>query len=50
MEYEEGNFELPMDNPKKYLAKTIDVVENLPHHYKEYLSLGEEIFKSIPFK
>ena len=36
--------------PKKDLAKIIDAIENLPYHYKEYLSLGEEICKFIPFK
>ena len=50
MEYEEINLELPMANPKKDLAKIIDDIENMPHHYKEYLSLGEEICKFIPFK
>ena len=50
MEYEERNFELPMANPKKDLAKMIDAAENLPRHYKEYLSLVEVICKSIPFK
>ena len=50
MEYEESNVELPMANLKKGLSKMIDVAENLPHHYKEYLSLGEVICKSIPFK
>ena len=50
MEYEEINVELPMANPKKDLAKMIDAAENLPHHYKEYLALGEVICKSIPFK
>ena len=39
-----------MANPKKYLAKMIDVAENLPHHYKEYISLGEVICKYISFK
>ena len=39
-----------MANPKKDLAKMIDAAENLPHHYKQYLALGEEICKSIPFK
>ena len=39
-----------MANPNKDLAKMIDGAENLPHHYKEYLSLGEVICKSIPFK
>ena len=42
--------EPPMDNPKKDLAKTIDASENLPHHQKEYLALGEKICKFIPFK
>ena len=37
-----------MDNPKKDLSKIIDAIENLPHHYEEYLSLGEKICKSIP--
>ena len=50
MDYEEINVELPMANPKKDLAKMIDAAENLPHHYKEYLALGEMICKSIPFK
>ena len=39
-----------MANPKKDLTKMIDAAENLPRHYKEYLSLGEVICKSIPFK
>ena len=40
-----------MANPKKDLTKMIDAIENLAHHYKEYiLALGEEICKSIPFK
>ena len=39
-----------MANPKKDLSKMIDVGENLPHHYREYLSLGEDICKSITFK
>ena len=39
-----------MANPKKDLAKMIDASENLPHHYKEYLALGENICKFIPFK
>ena len=42
--------EPPMTNPKKDLAKMIDASENLPHHYKEYVALGEKIFKFIPFK
>ena len=42
--------EPPMDNPKKDLAKMIDASENLPHHYEEYLALGENICKLIPFK
>ena len=42
--------EPPMANPKKDLSKIIDAIENLPHHYEEYLALGEEILKSIPFK
>ena len=50
MYYEEINLELAMANPKKDLAKMIDAVENLHHHYEEYLSLGEVICKSIPFK
>ena len=50
MEYEEINVELPLANPKKDLSKMIDAVENLPQHYKEYLPLGEDIYKSIPFK
>ena len=49
-EYEDRMVEPPMANPKKHLSKMIDESENLPHHYKEYLSLGEEICKSIPFK
>ena len=49
-EYENKMVEQPMDNPKKDLSKMIDPSENLPHHYKEYLSLGEDICKSIPFK
>ena len=36
-----------MANPKKDLAKMIDAAENLPHHYKEYLALGEVICKSF---
>ena len=28
----------------------IDASENLPQHYKEYLALGENICKFIPFK
>ena len=39
-----------MANPKKDLAKMIDASEKLPHHYKEYLALGENICKFIPFK
>ena len=39
-----------MANPMKYLAKMIDAIENFPHHYKAYPSLGEEICKSIPFE
>ena len=39
-----------MAKPKKDLSKMIDAAKNLPHHYKEYLSLGEVICKSIPFK
>ena len=39
-----------MANPKKDLAKMIDASENLPQHYKEYLTLGENICKVIPFK
>ena len=50
MEYEESNVELHMDNPKKDLSKIIDAIENLPHHYEEYISLGKVICKSIPFK
>ena len=50
MEYGESNVELPMVSSKKDLAKMIYAAENLPHHYKEYLSLGEVICKSIPFK
>ena len=42
--------EPPMTNTKKDLSKIIDAIENLPHHYKEYLSLGEEICKYIPLK
>ena len=42
--------EPPMANPKKDLAKMIDASENLPHHYNEYLALGENICKFIPFK
>ena len=39
-----------MANPNKDLEKIIDAIENFPHHYEEYLSLGEDICKSIPFK
>ena len=39
-----------MANPNKDLSKMIDASENLPHHYKEYLSLGEENCKFIHFK
>ena len=39
-----------MANPKKDLANIIDASEKLPHHYKEYLALGEKICKFIPFK
>ena len=42
--------EAPMDNPKRDLENMIDASENLPHHYKEYLALGENICKLIPFK
>ena len=49
-EYEDKMVEPPMANPKKDLSKIIDAIENLPHHYKEYLALGEGICKSIPFK
>ena len=49
-EYEYIFFEPPMANPKKDLAKMIYASENLPHHYKEYLALGEKICKFIPFK
>ena len=48
--YEYDRFEPPMANPKKDLEKMVDAIENLPRHYKEYLSLGGEICKSIPFK
>ena len=50
MEYEEINLELPKANPKKDLAKMIDARENFPHHYEEYLALGEKICKFIPLK
>ena len=50
MKYEESIVEPPMANPKKDLANMIDAIENLTHHYKEYLSLREEICKSIPLK
>ena len=50
MEYEYNRIEPPMDNPKKDLANMIDVIENLPHHYKEYLAFREDICKYIPFK
>ena len=49
-EYEDRMVEEPMANPKKDLAKMIDASENLPHHYKEYLALGEKICKFIHFK
>ena len=49
-EYEYKIIEPPMANPKKDLAKMIDARENLPHHYKEYLALGVNICKFIPFK
>ena len=49
-EYEDRMVEPIMANPKKDLAKMIDASENLPHHYKEYLALGENICKFIPFK
>ena len=39
-----------MANLRKDLAKIKDAIENLPHHYKEYLSMGKHICKSIPFK
>ena len=39
-----------MANPKKDLSNMIDAAENLSHHYKEYVSLGKVICKSIPFK
>ena len=39
-----------MDNPQKDLAKMIDAAKKFPHHYKEYLALGEDICTSIPFK
>ena len=42
--------ESPMANPKKDLAKIIDAIENLPHHYEEYLAMGKHICKSIPFE
>ena len=42
--------ESPMADPKRDLANMIDAIENLPRHYKDYLALGEEICKSIPFK
>ena len=48
-EYEYRMVEPPMANPKKDLVKMIDANENLPHHYKEYLALGEKICKFIPF-
>ena len=48
--YEYIMVESPQDNPKKDLANMIDASENLPHHYKEYLALGENICKFIPFK
>ena len=49
-DYEDRMVEPQIPNPKKDLAKVIDASENLPHHYKEYLALGEEICKFIPFK
>ena len=49
-EHEDIMVESPMAIPKKDLAKMIDAIENLPHLYEEYLSLGEEICKSIPLK
>ena len=49
-EYEYRMVKPPMANPNKDLAKMIDASENLPHHYKEYLPLGENICKFIPFK
>ena len=49
-EYEYRMVEPSMANPKKDLAKMIDASENLPQHYKEYLALGENICKFIPFK
>ena len=36
--------EPPMANIKKDLEKMIDSSENLPHHYKEYFALGENIW------
>ena len=49
-EYEYRMVEPSMANPKKDLEKMIDASENLPQHYKEYLALGENICKFIPFK
>ena len=49
-QYEDRMVEPPMANPKKDLSNIIDAIENLPHHYEEYLALGEDICKSIPFK
>ena len=49
-EYEYRMVEPSMANPKKDLSKMIDASENLPQHYKEYLALGENICKFIPFK
>ena len=43
-------FEPPMAHPKKDLANMIDASENMPHHYKQYLALGEKICNFIPFK
>ena len=50
VEYVDNMVEPTMANPKKDLSKMMDAIENLPHHYKEYLSLGEEICKYIPLK
>ena len=49
-EYEDRMVEPPVANSKNDLAKMIDASENLPHHYQEYLSLGGEFCKAIPFK
>ena len=50
MDYEESSVKPPTSNPNKDLEKMIDTIEKFPHQYKEYLSLGEDICKSIPFK